>query len=303
MSVRYGKGFKWLRKLARKSLSSLYPAVIRIFPLPRVLSIDETLDRLLEERTSICRFGDGEFLYIIDQVNLPFQKQDARLRSKMMEVLQSDDASILVGFPIGYHSIENLTPESTETWKSQIAWIYPRLRKYLRPGKIYYNASMTRPYAHYQDKTVSKKYFEKLRKLWSEREVLLIEGEKSRLGVGNDLFSTARSVERILAPKHNAFSRYDDIVSFVQLQDREKLVLLALGPTATVMAYDLSHLGFQAIDIGNVDIEYEWYLRGATSKVRIEGKYTSEAVGGRDVEDFPDPVYKSQIIKTFLLNE
>ena len=89
----------------------------------------------------------------------------------------------------------------------------------------------------------------------------------------------------------------------MRLQDREKLVLLALGPTATVMAYDLSHLGFQAIDIGNVDIEYEWYLRGATSKVRIEGKYTSEAVGGRDVEDVPDPVYKSQIIKTFLLNE
>ncbi len=303
MSLRYGKGFQWLRKFARKSLSALYPFVIRVFPLPQVFSIDETLDTLLRNKLSISRFGDGEFLYIIDHVNLPFQQQDARLRSKLIEVLQSNDASILIGFPIGYHSIENLTPESTETWKSQIVWIYPRLRKYLRSGKIYYNSSMTRPYADYQDKSKSKNYFEKLKLLWSGRNVLLVEGEKSRLGVDNDLFSTAQSIERILAPQHNAFAKYDDIVSFVQTQDREKLVLLALGPTATVMAFDLYHLGFQAIDIGNVDIEYEWYLRNARSKIKIIGKYTSEAIGGRVVEDVLDPLYQKQIIKTFLLNE
>lgn len=303
MNIRYGKSFRWLRKLARKTLTSVYPIVIRLFPLPKVLSIDETLDTLLQNRYSICRYGDSEFLYIIDKVNLPYQKQDTRLRAKMMEILKSDDPSILVGLPIGYHSIENLTRDSTETWKSQISWIYPRLKKYLKPEKIYYNSSMTRPYAHYQDKSVSKIYFEKLRQLWQNKEILLIEGEKSRLGVGNDLFSTAKSVERILAPKHNAFTRYNEIVSYVKLQDRNKLVLLALGPTATVMAYDLAKVGFQALDIGNVDIEYEWYLRGATSKVKIEGKYTSEAVGGREVDDVNDPVYKSQILKSFLLEE
>src|SRR5690606_6462804 len=158
-----------------------------------------------------------------------------------------------------------------------IAWIYPRLRRYLLPGKVYHNASMTRPYADYADKSASGRYFEKLMRLWHGREVVLVEGEKSRLGVGNDLFGGAARVQRILAPKHPAFDRYDALMDEVRKHDRQKLVLIALGPTATAMAYDLAVEGYQAIDIGNVDIEYEWYRRGTTEKVRIPGKYTSEA--------------------------
>ena len=43
------------------------------------------------------------------------------------------------------------------------------------------------------------------------------------------------------------------------------------------LAYDLSELGYRALDIGHVDIEYEWFLQKATEKVKISGKYTSEA--------------------------
>lgn len=303
MNIRYGKAFKFGRKVAKKLLSGIYPLVIKIIPLPKVLSIDATLDKIIADKASISRYGDGEFLYIIDKVNLPFQRQDKQLRDKMIEVLHSKLDNFLIGFPIGYYSMENLLPESRDTWRSQIAWIYPRLKKYLPASRIFYNSSMTRPYAHYADKTVSKQYFEKLRNIWKERDILLIEGEKSRLGVGNDLFANANSVERILAPKHNAFDKYYEIIEFVKNFDKTKLVLIALGPTATVMAYDLAVLNFQAVDIGNVDIEYEWYLRGATSKVKIEGKYTSEAIGGRDVKELNDPVYQGQIIKTFLSDE
>jgi glycosyltransferase family protein len=139
-----------------------------------------------------------------------------------------------------------------------------------------------------------------LMSLWEEREVLLVEGEKSRLGVGNDLFSKAKKVERILAPMHHAFDKYDLLVSEVCKHDTSKLVLIALGPTATVMAADLSGLGYQALDIGNIDIEYEWYLQGAQSKVKIPGKYTSEARNGREVDDVVNELYFSQIISMIL---
>lgn len=46
-------------------------------------------------------------------------------------------------------------------------------------------------------------------------------------------------------------------------------MLIALGPTATVMAYDLADMGYQALDIGNVDIEAEWFLRGVDEKIKI----------------------------------
>lgn len=39
----------------------------------------------------------------------------------------------------------------------------------------------------------------------------MIEGEKSRLGVGNDLFEGAKSIRRILGPAQNAFDKYEEL--------------------------------------------------------------------------------------------
>lgn len=296
MNFRYSPWFKGIRLIAKSVLSSAYPLIIRIWRLPVVASIDDTLDKIIIDKCSIARFGDGEFLYIIDRLNLPFQKQEPQLRHKLISILKNDEKKILIGLPIGYHSLDNLNRETLKTWRSQISWIYPRLHSYLNHSSLYYNASMTRPYADYDNKDHVSRYFEKLKSIWLEREVLLIEGEKSRLGVGNDLFTNTRSVQRVLCPMHHAFSVYDKIFSFVLNQPKSKLILIALGPTATALAYDLAKLGYQSVDIGNVDIEYEWYKTRAKSKVKIKGKYTSEAPGGRNVEDIDDEIYKSQIV-------
>ena len=45
-----------------------------------------------------------------------------------------------------------------------------------------------------------------------------------------------------------------------QKLSKNKLILIALGPTATVLSYDLYKLGYHVIDIGHADIEYEWFL-------------------------------------------
>jgi len=297
MNIRYSKAFRIPRKIAKHLLSAIYPLVIKIFPLPKVKSIDETLDKIINDKVSICRFGDSEFLYIIDQLNLPYQRQIGDLRSKMIEILQSNHDTILVGLPIGYYSLENLKRETELVWRSQISWIYPRLKKYLPHDKVYYNASMTRLYMDYEDTSKSAAYFEKVMKIWEGRSVVLLEGCKSRLGVGNNLFSTAVKVERILAPAQNAYDKYDELLTEALKQPKDKLLLIAMGPTAKVLAYNLALQGYQAIDIGNLDVEYEWYLRGETTKAKIPGKYTHEAIGGTIVGNSDDVVYLSQIIK------
>uniref|UniRef100_A0A832DPK5 SP_1767 family glycosyltransferase n=1 Tax=Ignavibacterium album TaxID=591197 RepID=A0A832DPK5_9BACT len=294
--LRYGKFFKLSRQIVKHFFSMVYPIVIRIWPLPNVLSIEETIQKIINEKLSIARFGDGEFLYIIDKLNLPFQKYEPYLAEKLKEILAAKNENILVGLPIGYHSLENLKKDSLLTWRSQITWIYPRLKKYLNLNYIYANASMTRLYMDYEDKSKCKYYFELIKKIWDGKEIILIEGEKSRLGLGNDLFNNAKKIERILAPFHNAYSRFDDILNETLKHSREKLILIALGPTSKALVYELSKNGYQAIDIGNIDIEYEWYLRGAIEKIKIPGKYTSEAIGGRIVEDVNDELYNSQII-------
>ena len=79
-------------------------------------------------------------------------------------------------------------------------------------------------------------------------------------------------------------------------QDKNVLFLIALGPTATVLAYDLFKNGYQAIDAGHVDIEYEWYRMKAKRKVKIPSKYVNEAPNGNIVTVDAGKVYDSQII-------
>ena len=84
--------------------------------------------------------------------------------------------------------------------------------------------------------------------------------------------SGAKSGSRLKAPLRNAFVVYDDILNSIKMTNN-KLVLLSLGPTATVLAYDLGKDGFQAIDIGHLDWEYSLFLKKATSKNDLLPKY------------------------------
>lgn len=45
-------------------------------------------------------------------------------------------------------------------------------------------------------------------------------------------------MKRILCPSKNAFSKYDEILNNCISCDKESLFIIALGPTATVFAYD-----------------------------------------------------------------
>jgi glycosyltransferase family protein len=121
----------------------------------------------------------------------------------------------------------------------------------------------------YNDKRKSIKYFERIKNIWDEREVVIVERKKRRLGVGNDLFENSKSIQRIICPSINAFSNYTEILNEVKKLDKSKLILIALGPTATVLAYDLSIAGYQAIDIGHIDIVYEWYLKKSIIKLLL----------------------------------
>lgn len=93
------------------------------------------------------------------------------------------------------------------------------------------------------------------------------------------MFSGAESIQRIIGPAENAFHAYDKILECCKDQAKDKLFLLALYPTATVLAYDLCKMGYQAVDIGHIDLEYEWFLKGQGCRTEIVGKYNNELAG------------------------
>ena len=171
--------------------------------------------------------------------------------------------------------------------------------KIINKHKIYHCASITRFYQPNANKSLIKNYIIKFKKLWNNRNILIIEGEQTRLGIGNDLFNNAKSIKRLICPSENAFNIYEKIIAYIKNMklDKNTLILISLGPTATVLAYEMINIGNQIIDFGHFDIQYEYFLRNATGKIKIPHKYVNEVRGGyRNITPVTDVNYYRQII-------
>ena len=176
-----------------------------------------------------------------------------------------------------------------------------KLAKTLK-NKEYYSATITRYYIDVKNKKKVGKYVKKIKQIWNKRDIVIVEGEKSRLGIGNNLFDNANSIHRVICPATNAFNRYHDIINSINNKvDKNKLILIALGPTATVLSYDLYNLGYQSLDVGHIDIEYEWFLRKAKTKIPIKNKFVNEKRNCQSpFTNISDINYYNQIIATIL---
>lgn len=271
---------------------------------PTIVDAEKTIQKIIDEKKSIARFGDGEFETIFGNYRHKFQCADEKLGSRLKEVLQSETPNLLIGIADNYGNLDKYTDSVRDGIR---VYLQLEVRKkhleVLSKNKMYYDAYMSRPYIVYRDNKTNapRKRFEHLRKIWDNKNVIMIEGEQTRLGVGNDLFDNCKSIRRILAPAVNAYERYDEILQEALKKGEENvLFLLAVGPSAGVFAYDLTKAGFQAVDIGHVDVEYEWMLQGTGERGKIAYKYTNEIPGDENAEEIHDPIYESQIIAKFL---
>ncbi len=265
---------------------------------PTVVGMNETIAAIRERRASIARYGDGEFDMIFGR-SQGFQKGNEALGRRLKEILKKNDISdrFLVALPDCFGDLCQFTPQAQFHWQRRLNTERVKWVRLLNTKQPYYQSQITRFYFDWVDKTQSPGWYAGLKAIWQDENVLLVEGEKSRVGVGNDLFDNAASVRRLLCPAENAFDHYEEILAAVKAHAKnEDLIFMALGPTATVLAYDLFREGYWAFDAGHIDLEYEWMRLGATEKVKIEGKYVNEVAGGNQVADAKDAAYLDQIV-------
>ncbi len=271
--------------------------------LPLIKSIDETIDEIIEKRLSISRYGDGEFDQI-DGRREGYQEPDPLLSERLKEVLVKPVPGHIVGLADIYGDLSHLDKKYADYFRNVMLKYRQNHYEYIDMDRVYYNAFVSRIYSEMKDKSKSKGWFEKTKKIWDGRDVVIVEGVLTRFGAGNTLLDNAGSVKRILCPSEGAFGKYQQILdTCCQFKKNVNLLfILALGPTATVLAYDLAKKGYQAVDIGHFDIEYEWYLRGVKEhKVIIEGKYVNEVAGGNNVTtQYNDEKYINEIIKEII---
>ena len=224
--------------------------------------------------------------------------------SKMVENNKKEELQRMMAIMVIHDIDESINSlktlkENMETIKNMEKYRGTWLQ-YLNKDMTYATANVTRLYIRYKDRSKARKHFEMLREIWEDRDVIVCEGEKTRMGVGNDLLDNCKSIKRIICPSENAFDKYDEIISELKKQSKDSLILIALGPTATVLAYEMSKEGYQALDLGHLDIEYEWCIRNATKREKIINKYTNEVSHGDETQDIEDKSYENQIKKVIV---
>lgn len=266
---------------------------------PVIRSGVELLEHIRKTGSSLSRFGDGEFELMLERYRPWFQSPDKRLAKRLREIIQAEtDERIVVAIADDFGCLEQYNEESADAIREYLAGgTRKRIMPFIDLDREYYDAYVSRPYLMYKDKKNAEAVFDLFKSIWKDRNLILVEGKYGRAGVGNDLLSGAKSIRRILCPEQNGWDRYEEILSCVKnAAQAEDLVCVSLGPTATVMAYDLAGEGIQALDIGQVDNEYEWYLKEATQRIAIPGKMVAEILEPMSDKACADPDYRAQIL-------
>jgi len=261
-----------------------------------VLSIDQSLDYLLEKGASVVRFGDGEMDLIAGR-SIVYQDFDPELSARLREIMSMEsDEHLMICLPDVFTGLERYSIDAQNFWSLNHLPHFLEKYKNICRAPWYGSTFISRPYIDLEDKTPSAGYFAKLKQLWQDKDLLIVEGLTSRSGVGNDLFDGAKSIKRIICPSRNAYSKLEAIKQAVREHADNRLILTMLGPTAKVLVYELVQEGYRALDIGHIDSEYEWFQMGASHKVKLSHKHTAEHNFDQDIEFRDDQAYDSQIV-------
>lgn len=229
----------------------------------KILNTEESIDLLLNNEFSISRYGDGE-LSIMMGGDIHFQPFNNKLAERLKEVLTKydDKSNLKIGVPLAINTTIGYNEVAKRFWKMNMStgrmhWFF-----YCGIKKTFINASLTRCYLDYMEKEKSIEWFKKIQKLWYNKRVLVVEGETTKLGVNNNLFENTILIRRIVTKSIDAWSNYERILN-VTLENASNydLILVSLGPTATILASDVAKKGYRILDIGHINLEYNEFLK------------------------------------------
>lgn len=235
----------------------------------KVHTIDETIDELLHTEKSMVRFGDGEIV-MIKGVDLMLQKAAPEIGEGLAQILAYPYDDLMVTIPGIFDTLSDHRKASRQFWKDHLLFCRKTYEKYCNPNRTYYTTFVSRCYYYAQDRSNCDRWFAKIRKIWENRDIVIVEGTKTHNGVGNDLFDMARSIERIICPPKDAYEALPRIVEACEQYGKDRLFLLSVGVAAKFLALDLFRKGYRVLDIGNMDLEYEWFVRQAPDKIPLK---------------------------------
>lgn len=219
------------------------------------LKVDETLDMIIEKKMSVARYGDGEIKMTTSLAGCMFENSSYYVTSKLRTILQENHNNLLVCIP----------GDMRDSWWSDF---------WQKEFSNFSNFLIKKVYGH---SFVSRAAFrqlgqvgvEKWKKVWDNRKVVFVTGSGSRFNYKHELFDNLNDYNIVSSTATHATRDIPRLVSELSMKDKDTLFLLALGPAATILAYELSLLGFQAIDIGHITNCYDSVFNGAIAPEKL----------------------------------
>lgn len=219
-----------------------------------ILSAEATVEKLINEKISLSRLGDGEeFAYNLmnDKPLFPLLKQ------KLYNICAhgSDDKCLVC--------INNFNADSDAIpvhYRNAFIYYFAccySIRRILDNIKFNKATDYGDAYAllfNFKDEDsleTKRAKLERIKKIWEGRKVLFVVN--SEAGIINDksVFENVAEKAYVFAPGRNAFSDYERIMNEItEGYDTTWLVYIAAGACATVLSFELSRKGYQALDMG-----------------------------------------------------
>jgi len=158
--------------------------------IPQIKSIEETVDKIVNDRCSISRFGDGEFS-CMNCSRIAFHDPSEKLAERLKEVISSNLPNLLIGLADCYGSLDCYVPYTRKYWRKYMSKKRQMTYSYLDMNRVYYNAFVNRFYLNFNktDEYYARcsAYVEKLKDIWKDRDVVLFESREARLGVSSSV--------------------------------------------------------------------------------------------------------------------
>jgi Glycosyltransferase GT-D fold len=215
--------------------------------VPRIHFYDsKDVAREVSAGKSLIRLGDGE-IHLLNHGDIPFERSTPKLRSLMMASITEYNVASPYIVALNKAPLQKSNRELNDKGLLE-CWL---------PSKVYYNLYFNHK-ASYADaalfyfKDTIPKYFETY---LLTKQILFVSNSRSCAAFKENQRVPFPGVNFIETPETGSFGEYDriksEVVSCANKAGKDKVVVLAaFGPASKVLAYELSKIGIQVLDVG-----------------------------------------------------
>jgi len=218
----------------------------------------QTIKKIIEGK-SITRFGDGEFYHLF---NTNFKKGKGagrqqckpEIRSKLKEIIYSDNKFILIGIS-GFLAPDDQVLNSYNYYTIYMKNFIKKTIKNLNDKhtelmkRKFYSAEISRlTNSNQRDQIIIL-----FNDFFSKNNFIFVGNKIVIKLIKNKFIDKFKSIDFYEVKRMHAYDDYDKIFNDCQKMNlnKDKIYLLSIGITATILSYDLAKLNYQAIDIGH----------------------------------------------------